>query len=38
MIDLLTYMVATVSVIGIILLGYVVIQIYNSNDGFRSGE
>lgn len=38
MITLLTYMVATVAVIGTILLGYLVFKIYSSDNSFRDGS
>lgn len=38
MIDLLTYMVAGVSIIGTILLVYLVIQIHSSHSPYRSDD
>ena len=38
MIDFLTYMVAGVSIIGTVLLIYLVIQIYSSHSPYRSDD
>ena len=38
LLELLNYMVGTVSAIGVVLLIYVVIQIYSSNNPYRQDD
>lgn len=38
MLELLNYMVGTVSAVGVVLLVYLVIQIYSSNNPYRKDD